>query len=75
MYDKSFSNQLESDDDEIGTLQQRIKWWMLVVHRGGQILNDVYDNSFGELFGLHRKTTDPEMQDLIKALRDREIIR
>ena len=31
---KSFSNQFESDD-EVDTLQQRIKWLMVVVDRGG----------------------------------------
>ena len=73
VYDKSFSNQVESDD-EIDTLQQRIKWWRLVVDRGGPIPNDVYDYTFDELFKLYRKPIDPEMQDFVKALRAREII-
>ena len=40
LYNKSSSNLLESDD-EIGTLQRRIKWWMTVVHRGGLTPNDL----------------------------------
>ena len=32
LYNKSFNNQLESDDAD--TLQKRIKWWMMVVDRG-----------------------------------------
>ena len=33
-YDKSFNNQLESDETD--ALQQRIEWWMVVVDRGVQ---------------------------------------
>ena len=73
LYNKSFSNQLECDD-EIGTLQQRIKWWMVVVDRGGLISNDFYDYTSDESFMLYRKTVDPEMQDLVTAIRDRQII-
>ena len=68
----SFSNQLESD--KIDILQQRFEWWMLVVERGGPIPNNNYEYSFNELFGLYRKAIDPEMHDLIKTLRNREII-
>ena len=63
LYDESFSNQFESDD-EIDTLQQRIKWWMVVVDRLGVIPNDVYDYTFDELYMLYRKARDPEMQIL-----------
>ena len=73
LYNKSFSNQLESDD-ETDTVQQRIKRWMLVVDRGGPIRNDVYDYTFDELYLLYLKAIDPEMQDLVKTLRYREII-
>ena len=60
LYNKSFSNQLESD--EVDTLQRRDKWWMMAVDRGGPIPNDVYDYSFDELFGLYRKAIYPEKQ-------------
>ena len=73
LYNKSFSNQLESDDG-IYTLQRRIKWWMLIVDRDGPIPNNVYDYSFDELFALYRKAVDPEKQELAIALRDRHII-
>ena len=69
---KSFSDQLESDETD--TLQQRINHWMMVVVRGGVIPNNVYDYSFDELFGLYRKTIDPEMQEVAKLFRDRQII-
>ena len=46
LHKKSFRNQLESD--EIDTLLERIKWWMVVVDRVGPIPNDVYDYSFAE---------------------------
>ena len=39
LYNKSFSNQLESDDEF--TLQQRIEWWMTIVDRGGPIPDKV----------------------------------
>ena len=72
LYKKFFSSQLDSND-EIDTLQQRIKWWMLIIDRGGPIPNNAYDYIFNELFGLYRKATDTEMQELAKALRDRHI--
>ena len=37
LYNKSFSNKLVPDVDEKDTLQQRIKWWMLIIDRGGPI--------------------------------------
>ena len=46
LYNESFSNQLESD--KIGTSQQKNKWWMVGVDRGGPIPDDVYDFSFAE---------------------------
>ena len=67
LYNKSFSNQL--DCDETDALQQRIDWWMAVVDEGGSIPNDVYDQSFAELFNLYRKTIDPEMQEFEKLSR------
>ena len=73
MYNKSFSNQLESDD-EIDTLQQRIIWWMVVVDRLAVIPKNGYDYTFDGLYMLYRKAIDPEMQDFVKALRDRQII-
>ena len=42
LYNKSLSDQIESDD-EVDTLQQRIEWWMVVVDRLGVTPNDVYD--------------------------------
>ena len=72
LYKESFSNQLESNETD--TLQQRIKWWMMIVDRGGPIPNDVYDYNFDELFGLYRTAIDPEMQELAKILRYRQII-
>ena len=73
MYNESFSNQLESDDDERDTLQQRIKWWRPVVDRGGPIPKDVYDYTLDEFFMLYRKAIDPELQDFVEALRDYNI--
>ena len=72
LYNKSFTNQLESDDEF--TLQQGIEWWRTIVDRGCPRPDNVYDYIFGELFGLYRKGTDPEMQDFVKELRDRQII-
>ena len=72
LYNKSFSNQIESDETD--TLQLRIEWWMTIVDRGGPIPDNVYDYNFGELFGLYRKAIDPEMQDFVQELRDRQII-
>ena len=72
-YNESFSNQLESDD-EVDTLQQRIKWWMLGVHTRGPLPHDVYGYTFDELLMLYRKAIDPEKQDLVEALKDRQII-
>ena len=45
---------------------------MIVADRGGPIHNNVYAYSFGELFSLDRNAIDPEMQDFVKALRDRQ---
>ena len=73
LYKKSFSNQIESD--ELDTLQQRIEWWMTVVDRGGPMPNGVFDWSFGEFFGLYHIRIDPEMQELVKLLRNRQIFR
>ena len=72
LYNKSFSNQIESDETD--TLQQRIKWWMTVVDKRGPKPNVVYEYTFGELFGLYRKAIDPEMQNFVKELRGRHII-
>ena len=68
-----FSHQLESDDDEIDTLQQRIKCWMLVVIRGGPIPNDVCDYTFDNFCMLYRIAIDLEKQNIVKALRVEEI--
>ena len=67
LYNKFFSIQLESD--KTFTLQQRIKWWMMFVDRGGPIPSAVYDFSFEDLFGLYRKSIDPEWQELVTLLR------
>ena len=72
LYKKSFSEEIESDETD--TLQHRIDWWMTVVDRGGPIPNNVYDLSFDEVFCLYRKTIDPEMRELVKSLRVRQII-
>ena len=72
LYNKSFSNQFESDEGF--TLQERIDFLVTIVHRGGPILDNVYDYNSGELFNLYRKAIDPEMQDLVKELRGRQII-
>ena len=74
LYNKSFSNQLESDDDDLDTFQQRIKWWMVVVDRGGPIPYDVYEYTFNELYMLYRKIIDPDMPKLVEKLRERQII-
>ena len=73
LYNKSFSNQIESND-EIDTLQQRIEWCMTVVDRGGPIPDNAYEYNLGGLFSLYLKVMDPEMQDLVKELRNRHII-
>ena len=39
---------------------------MVVVVRGGPKPNNVYDYTFGEVFGLYRKAIDPEMQVFVK---------
>ena len=72
LHNKSFSNQLKSDDEI--NLQQRIEWWRTIVDRRGPIPDNVYDYNLGELFSLYRKVIDPEMQDFVKELRDRQII-
>ena len=72
LYNKAFSNELETNETD--NLQQRIVWWMVVVDRGGPIRNNVCEYSFGELFGLYRKAIDPQMQELIKLVRDRQSI-
>ena len=66
LYNRYFSNQLESDVDEIDTLQQRIKWWMTVFDRGGPIHNNVYDYTFNELYMLYREAIDPERQEFVE---------
>ena len=73
LYNKSFSNQFESGDEN-DTLQQKIELCMTVVNRGGPIPDNAYEYNLGDLFSLYRKAIDPEMQDLIKELRDRHII-
>ena len=73
LYKKSFSFQLKSDD-EVDTLQQGIEWFMVVVDRMGVEPNDVYDYTFDELYMLYRKTIDPEMENLVEALKNRQII-
>ena len=58
LYNKSFSNQLESDDDDDDddndTLQGKIDWWMAVVFRGVPIPDNIYDYTVDELFMLYR---------------------
>ena len=56
------------------SLQQIIEWWMVVVDRGGPTRYEVYEYSFAELYNLYRKAIDPEMQELVKLLNDRQII-
>ena len=73
LYNKSFSNQIESDDKN-DTLQQRTEWCMTVVDKGGLIPDNAYEYNLGDLFSLFRKAIDPEMQDFVKELRDRHII-
>ena len=73
LYNKSFSNQFESGDEN-DTLQQRIEWWMTIVDRGGLIPDNAYEYNLSDLFSLYRKAIDPEMQDFVKELRDRHII-
>ena len=70
LYNESFSNQLESDETD--TLQQRNEWWMMSVDRAGPIPNNVYDYSISEMFGVCRKTIDPEKRELVKSLRVRQ---
>ena len=71
-YNKLFSNQLESDETD--TLEQRVKWWTVVVDRGRPIANDVYDYSFSEMFGSYRETIELGMRQLLNSVRDRRII-
>ena len=74
LYNKSFSNQFESGDEN-DTLQQRIEWCIAVVYRGGSTPDNAYEYNLGDLFSLYRKAIDPEMQDLVKELRDRHLIK
>ena len=48
--------------------------WMTVVDKGGPIPDNAYEYNLGDLFSLYRKAIDPEMQDLVKELRERHII-
>ena len=41
LYNKTLSNQLQSHDDEIDTLKQRIEWWIVVFGMLQLISNDV----------------------------------
>ena len=41
LYNKSFSNQIESDETD--NLQLRIEWWMTIVDRRGPIPDNVFD--------------------------------
>ena len=72
LYKKCFTNQVESDETD--TLQQRKEWWMTVVDGAGHIPNIVHDYNFAELFYFYRKAIAPQMQEFIKAVRDREFI-
>ena len=72
LFNTSFSNQFKSDETD--TLQRRIKWLIMVISREGPVANNVYEHSFAELLNWYRKTTDPEVQVLAEALRDRQII-
>ena len=72
LYDKSLSNQVESDDEI--TLQQKIEWWMIIVARGSPKPDNVYEYNLGKLFRLYRKAMDPEMQAFVRELRDRQIL-
>ena len=47
---------------------------MLVYDMGCPITNDVCDYTIDELYRLYRKTIHPEIQDLVKSLKDRQII-
>ena len=47
---------------------------MVVIDRLCVIPNDVYDYSLAELFMLYRETIDPEMQEFVRILRERQII-
>ena len=49
LYNKSFSNQFESGDEN-DTLQQRIEWCMTVVKRGGPIPDNAYEYNLGDFF-------------------------
>ena len=46
---------------------------MTVVDRGGPIPDSAYEYNLGDLFRLYRKALDPDMQNLVKELRDRQI--
>ena len=69
LYNKSFSNQLESVD-EVDFLLRNFKWWLVVVDRVGLIPNDVNEYTFDELYVLYRKTIAPELKNFVKAIRD-----
>ena len=73
LYEKSCRNQLDSED-ELDLLKQRFEWWMVVVDRLGVIHNDVYDYNFGDLYMLYREAIGPEIHDLVKELRGRQIV-
>ena len=46
----------------------------MVVDTGGPKPNDVFDYNFAELCTLYRTTIDPEKWEMVKSLRDRQII-
>ena len=69
LYRKLFNNQIEPEE-ETDTLQQRIKWWMMVVNRGGLIPNNVYGYSFDYFFGSYWKDIVLEIQEKAKAFGD-----
>ena len=47
---------------------------MVVVGKGGPIPNDFFDYSFAELNNLYRKAIDRAIRELVKSLRDRQVV-
>ena len=47
-------------------LIKKIKFWFLIVQRGGPIRDSVKICNLDDIIKLWRKATDPEMQEVVK---------
>ena len=63
-YNKTFSNQVISYEGD--TLDSRIQFWLLIVHRGGPMPDNVNNYHLDEILNLWRRAEDLAMQELVK---------